>query len=97
MTRMKYVFTVLIIIIALLIAQIAWIEHNISMEGCERQINESWDDGWWIGYEWGAYDIFEEVIRNGVYVFNETWILYSPVGCLVAIQNEGCEVVCVGP
>jgi len=83
----------------------SWEKMNAEIEAkaYELKINQSWDDGWYNGYEWGASDIFEETMRNGVYVHpsNETWVIYSPEGCAavfaVELENMGCEIVCAGP
>lgn len=96
MTRAKYFFTVLIIIIVALICQIAWMEYKEDVKEQELELNASWNAGWDLGYAWGAYNIFEEVMLKGFFTHNETWVIYSPEGCLRAIEYEGCEVVCAG-
>ena len=77
------------------------LKAKIEADDKSLKINQSWAEGWDIGYAWGAYNIFEEVMLKGFFAHNETWVLYSPGGCGAAftaeLESKGCEVVCAGP
>jgi len=91
-----------VVILLALLGLAQYVDKGVMLsEKHELELNASRDEGWDYGYTWGVYDTFEETLRNGVYVMNETWILYSPEGCgaafMAELENEGCEVVCAGP
>lgn len=90
----------LVILLGLLVSALLVDKAITLSESYELELNASWDEGWNIGYAWGAYNIFVEVIERGIYAFNETWVLYSPDGCgaafIAELENRGCEVVCAG-
>lgn len=86
--------SIVIFLLTMFISLLLIDRFTMVTEQTEKDINQSWDDGWYVGYEWGAYDIFEETMLTGMYYYNQTWTLYSPMGCLAAIQNDGCEVRC---
>lgn len=90
-------YAILIIIVGALsflviIQQSNWMELQAEeeAEALELKINESYANGYNSGLANGMADVLINAYKNGVYtinVDNQSYALYSPQGCIDAIQE----------